>query len=197
MANITITRDDATPFLIEFGKRLARPRDLMQVMGRRLGNVLRDHFAARDREPNKRGWPKQHFWGEIREATGVSEVTDTSATVTIADYRMAHKIKGGAIVAKQAKALTIPLHPLAYGKRASVLEAETGIDLFQPGKKGEKKGVLLGEYQGQLIAFYALRKRVNQPADPRALPPDEEINEAMTEEVSDWLDAQIEDSSAT
>ncbi len=193
MASITITRDDATPFLIEFGKALKRPRDLMQVMGRRLSNELRDHFAGRDRDPHKRGWPKQHFWGEIREATGVSEVTDTSATVTVADYRMAHKVKGGPIVAKKAKALTIPLHALAYGKRASVMEAETGVELFQPGKKGEKKGVLLGEYQGQIVAFYALRKRVDQPADPRALPPDGEINEAMAEEVSDWLDGLVDD----
>lgn len=96
--------------------RLQRPRGLLRAAQMGVANELRAHFDRRDSEPNKMGWPSRNFWIGIAERVVAesSQVTDSSATVTVASPELAHKITGGTITAKRGGSLTLPASAEAY-----------------------------------------------------------------------------------
>lgn len=100
------------------------------------------------------------FWHSIAEAVDY-DVTANGATIFCEHYAARHKQEGGTIKAKNARALTIPIHRLARGKRVSRLEDE-GYELFRP--KGTN--ILATTENGELIPLYALVKSVKQAPEP-------------------------------
>ena len=107
----------------------------------------------------------RHFWSEVADATRIAEVSDNGVTVVNDHVAAAQKQYGGPIVAKNAKALTIPISSLARGKRAG----EFPQKLFAI--KGEDGRRILGYNKGrgkkrQFVPLYALVKRVNQKPEP-------------------------------
>jgi len=177
-------KDTATPALQSLSAQLRRPRPLLEAAAKAVVNRLKDHFKARQGEGNRRGWPSHRFWygvkGSVANATGVASVTDTSATVTVADHRFLHKLTGGTITPKRAKSLALPLHARAYaltGKgsiRGSgppdlfVLKTVKGAWLVRNKEESRGKGKVA---RLRLEFWFRLLKRVTQAADPRALPP--------------------------
>ena len=160
---------DASRRLREIEGYLKRPQALWKEVGRRCAIELRKHFVARDGEPNKLApGRREHFWAQIRDAVGNPEIFEGGAEVVIADSRYALKVFGGTIVPREAKALAIPVHALAYARRPAVFEDETGHDLFRP--KGKR--VLMAELgeNGAPVVIYILAKSATVPADPKALP---------------------------
>lgn len=190
---LTVTRDDLSRFTAQLRGVVARPRGLVAALVATLNTVVRDHFKTRDAEPNKNNWPKQHFWDQLRGATAPGPIADTSGEVIVADYRLAQKIHGGQIVPKNKKRLAFPVHRLAYGLRAgsdnanglSSFTAVTGIKLKQQGN------ALTGMFGGERITFYRLARRVNQAADPRALPEVATVETAFTQATTDYLEQQV------
>lgn len=65
-----------------------------------------------------------------------------------------------------ARALTIPLHQSAFGKKASDFN-----DLFKP----KDKNILARNVNGELVAMFALSKSAFQKIDPYLMPPDEHL----------------------
>lgn len=189
--------DTATPFLRAAIARLQRPRPLLEAAGKALANRLKDHFKARQAAGNKHGWPSRRFWygvgGSVANATALTEVTDRSATVTVADYRFAHKVTGGPIAPKRAAALTIPLTAKAYalgGKgtvrellpQAFVLRTKKGAYLVT--NEQERKGRNVAGMRGKVARirlqfWFKLVKGVMQAPDPNALPPAAEMEGAV------------------
>ena len=175
-------------------EKLRRP--FMGRLGKRAEVELRQHFRARDTEPNKRGWPKQHFWSRLRRVTALSSWTDREAIITVADPALAAKIHGAVIRPVEAKALAIPIHRRAYGVRPSsglipglfVLRTKKGAYLAtseyqtRSGRKASTKQALRAKYGGykrqpskiafrqKITIYYKLVKSTMVPADPRALP---------------------------
>lgn len=151
--------DGITPELNRIAREIGKPRQLMAGCGKQMEIELRKHFAARDREGNAMGWPSKHFWRrEVSMQTALTEVTDKSATVTIASPAFAHKVFGGTITPKRAKALTIPRTAQAY--------AAGSASLF-PGKLIAIAGRLIDE-AGTIQ--YRLAKSAHQDPDPKAWP---------------------------
>lgn len=66
----------------------------------------------------------------------------------------------------RARALTIPIHQSAYGKKAADFN-----DLFKP--KG--KNILARNVNGQLVAMFALAKSAFQKKDSSLMPTDENL----------------------
>lgn len=196
MASVHITKDTASEFLDGLSSELRTGRGLVAALVGRLSDVLIAHFTERNLEPNAKGWRKSGFWGEMASRTSPGEISDTRGEVVIADYRLAQRVHGGTITAKEKGSLAFPIHPLAAGLRAgaggsgdfSSFTATTGIKLFRPGKPGAKKNVLAGLVDGKLEFFYALAKSVTQAADPNALPSTEKISEAMGDETDAYLE---------
>lgn len=75
------------------------------------------------------------------------------------------------IVPRRAKALTIPIHAAAYGKRAADIEG-----LFKP----KNQNILAVAMSGKLVPMFALCKRAFQRQDPTLLPSDNTFAENIS-----------------
>lgn len=171
-------------------------RGFMAALGKRGERELRAHFAKREREPNKSGWPKQHFWARrIRANTVLTEVSANLAVIDIAAPEFRMKLHGGTITPKEAKFLAIPARREAAGKsprsfgnlrfvptrRGGLLVANAG---FQgPLQRGIKR---IGSRQDGIV-YYFLVKSVTQRADPHALPPPHSFAAALVSEGHAFL----------
>jgi hypothetical protein len=162
-------QDNASPALRGLAERLTNRRGLNTVLGKGLEVALRGHFASRERERNKKNWPKQHFWSQIRTATAFDpgSVTDDGAAVVVADPRFGAKVHGAQNVTAKPpnKRLAIPLRAEAYGVRP-----RSGLipGLFVLKARGR---AWLAAREGKALRlYYLLLPSVNLPPDPRALP---------------------------
>lgn len=102
------------------------------------------------------------FWPSIASHVRVAEVDAEHALVVCDHFAARQKEFGGTIRAKNAKALTIPIHELARGRRARDLEL-TGVAIFRP--PGTNILATTAD-DGRLIPLYALVKSVRQAPEP-------------------------------
>ena len=203
---IKITEDTASAALLAIANSLEDRTGLHGAMAGRGERELRDHFAKRESEPNKRGWPRQHFWDQIRGATAISKVTRDGATITVNDPRLAQKIFGGEIKPGAGKKyLALPAIAEAYGRSPiSLNNLHPVIRMIN----GERRAVALAENLASEIKFgrlkkdgsrtvtqtasrigtiwYWLVKSVTQEKDERAMPTNEEFEAALLEEAEDY-----------
>jgi phage gpG-like protein len=166
--------DHATPALQALAARVRDRRALAARLASVALEAVRRHFALREQEPNKRGWPKQHFWAGVRRATTISRIDDTGATVSVSDPAFAHKVTGGTIRPRAGrKFLAIPLRAEAAGKlpRSGLIpelffmKTRSGRGLLvTPGRAGR------GGARESVRPYYLLLPSVTHRPDPRALP---------------------------
>jgi len=169
------------------------PRAIMAAVGREGAYQLRGHFRKKDQtEKNKLGGKREHFWRQVMGSVSAPTVSSSGRTVVIniTDPRFAQKLFGGTITAKRARALTIPVTAEAYGRATSTFEKETGVKLFFIGKDFAN-GALAAQIDGRVTIHYLLRKSVHQDKDPNALPPQEQLEDAVTRRAQSVLDRQI------
>jgi len=177
--------DDITPDLNRIAAQLARPRALMADLGKTLSNDMRAHFRMRDQTPNKHGFPRHHFWSKtVRDATSLTEVTDNSATVSVASREYAHKITGGTVTPKTAKALSIPLSGEAYRVGSARLFPRPLTYIKRAGKNPLL--VEIGKRQWRL--HYVLLKSVTHAPDPNAEPDWGKVSAHLLERAQAMLD---------
>lgn len=215
MISLTITADTAkaNQFLVEFTGSLQDRRDLNAALGSRLEDELQAHFRLKNAVPNKMGAVKTNFWGAVAAATKLEEVSDSGATVTVADKRFRIHLFGGKIVPTAGrKWLTIPLIKEARGLRVEDYESKVGKKLFRlPGtgvlversREGDRStlGTNTATIRGKSGAFrpvqvrarsqvrpvYALKRSVTLPKDPHALPPTADLLAALLDEGNAFL----------
>ena len=177
--DITFPDPEKLPAIFNLARGLRRP-DTLMVMGRAVATLLRKHFTELDKDrPNKLGGERTHFWGKARRSVQQPElVSGDAAKVSITAIGVAQRYYGGDIVPHTAKALTIPVHPSAYGHRAREFD-----DLeYIPSKSGKSLAILArpnsASAHGIGEVYYVLVRRVHQKADPTVLPTETEIDEA-------------------
>lgn len=199
---ITI-KDGATPRLKELAGGLTKRKPLHAAMGKRGEIELRAHFAARDLEPNAKGWPKQHFWGQMRRATAYLSADANGAVVVIADKRINQRIFGGTLKPRETKFMAIPAIAEAYGHRPgefdflkihrfrsgalALVETDRTIVRFgRTRRDGTRKTTVVGRSRRGRV-WYWLARSVKQDKDPQALPPERIFTEAMLAEVDAYV----------
>ena len=180
---------------VSLGEILAqarRPRAMLYAAAGAVRKYLQVHFKDRDRTPNKLGGERTHFWLDVYRSTQLGEVTDSYSTVVIGDTRFTQKVYGGRITAKNVRNLSIPLVPEAHGRRPAVFEQETGLKLFLIKSRG---GIFLATRAAEskfLEVVYLLRPFVDQDADPDALPPWEDVEQAALAAAEAQLQTEIQ-----
>lgn len=95
-----------------------------------------------------------------------------AATVTVHSPGISRAFHPLRIVPREKTWLTIPVHALGYGRRAS--EVSAAHRLFRP--KG--KDYLMADIDGKATVVYLLRKAVMVPQDRGLMPSDEELKSA-------------------
>jgi hypothetical protein len=177
--------DRATPAIERIRARLTG-LPLMKVIGLAAVDAVRRHLIRKDAQPNNMSFPKTGFYGKAASAT-TYDVTATSATVKIDQIGMRQRYHGGTIRPVNAKALTIPVHPAAYGRRAGEIAGLT----FVPIHRGRLVGVLTRKPKGKAIgeAYYLLVRSVTQEPDPSVIPDPKDLATAAIARVSKAVDA--------
>ena len=209
---ISTTAEETHTFFVQVTGSLRNPRVLNDALGRRLVKELHKHFLARNSEPNKMAAPKTNYWAGLIEHTQLAEVSDSGAIVSIADVRYRIQLFGGTIKPTGGrKFLTIPLVAEARGKRVAEYEKQSGNKLFRlPGRfvlcersdQGDRtttqaiRGRIRsrsGDFRNISIrskstmrAVFALSSKVTIKRDPRALPPQALLLDALTETAGQY-----------
>lgn len=193
MIAVRVNDRDASARLERIGMRVKNPRAMLAEVGRRAGNELKKHFRGRDREPNKLGGARTHFWLQVSRSVSAPRPTGSfgvsGVRIDVTHPGIAQKVFGGRIVPKRAQALTIPVHPAAHGRRASVLQNE-GIRLFLIKTGPSRLGVLAAknpEGGKGFTVYYVLSRGVDQEADPQALPPQGALQAAAVDQAERHL----------
>jgi hypothetical protein len=175
-----ITHDEITPELKRIARQMEHPRPLMAAVGKELEVQLRGHFTKRDQQGNAQGFPRKHFWARVvRAATGLTEVQDRRATVTVASAEFLHKLTGGKVEAKRAKALSIPISAEAYKAGSASLFPKP---LTMVVRRGHAPLLVETGIIGKSKAWklhYILLKSVTHKKDPHALPNMRDVAQAI------------------
>jgi hypothetical protein len=162
---------------------------------------MREHFRAKGGT----------FWGEIAEATALTDWTDTEATITVSPpwgYYLVHKINGGTVTAKpprtylaipansQAKKAGWPSHwsnrgdgklKMLFGKNGPYALA-LNQNLMKWGRKGGPKFAAKGGNWGKGVIMYWLKKSVYHKPDPSARPDRVVLENAAADSVRGYID---------
>lgn len=133
--NITGNSNNISPLLVDGAAKIEQPRALLQLLGEDLAKSLRAHFAMRNKEPNRHGWSKRHFWNrEGRNNTALVSVSEREAVVSIASEAIAYKLSGGEVRPKRGRALAIPNSNEAYRAGQPSAKEDGGVGAQQFGK---------------------------------------------------------------
>ncbi|HMJ92341.1 MAG TPA: hypothetical protein VK530_21140 [Candidatus Acidoferrum sp.] len=180
---IEIIRDTARPAARALAERARNPLPGLNIAARALANGLKSHFRAKNQTPNRLGGARSNYWLGVAQAVNAPQQTGpNSVAVAISHPSFNQKVYGGTIRAKAAKSLTIPIHPDAHGRRASVLERALGLKLFRVKDALAARGA-----DGKLTFYYALKQSVTQKPDPSALPPESEMQRIVSENFNRWF----------
>jgi hypothetical protein len=182
-------------------QRARRPRTILSAAGRATSELLKKHFQSKDRTninslaPDRR----RRFWFEVEKSVQSPIVSDDSTLIHITHPAIAQKVFGGPIVAKRVKNLAIPVSPDAYGRKPSSFEEETGLKLFVLHQAGVAAGsngsIVLAAIRDRasktVEVEYVLKSRVEQSADPTALPSEDRMQETILSAALAALNRQL------
>ncbi len=168
-------KDSVSPDLAKKIAALKNTRPLMRAVGQALRGAMRDHYAGLP--PNQRGFPSRKFWKkEGVDAVHIASVDESQVTVAVDSVPMAGKFFGGKRTPKGAKALSIPISPAAYKAGSASLFPRKLTFIARKGKPP-----LLVEIKDKVWNIhYVLLKSVTVRPDPRAFPPREKVEPAVT-----------------
>lgn len=130
------------------------------------------------------GRKETRFGEDIARAWQIEDSNSSGFTLSNDATGFSHKVTGGKITAKKAKALTIPMVPEAHGVRAR----DYKNDLFRP--KG-KDYLMESLENGEARVVYLLRKSVTHSPVEGALPDDKILHSEFLESVVRYLDEEI------
>jgi hypothetical protein len=209
---VTVTiKDGASYTLTKLAEGLTNRRPLNAAVGGRGVKELRQHFLEREKEPNKKGWPSQHFWDRIRTATALASVDESGATIAISDPAFAGKMHDHTIKPKEGKYLTLPAIAEAAGRSARTWNNLVPLIRWM---RGVRRAIALVERKASNISYGAARKdgsrsvthtsssiggviywlveSSRQKKDPRALPPRDKMETALRDEARIYVEDLVQ-----
>lgn len=203
--SIQVVKDTATPAIEKLKAKLT-PRRLASAVGPACSRLVQRHF--RGLGTNQRGWPSTHFWSRAAKATSWSREPE-GVMISVNQIGVRQRWLGGTIKPVNARALTIPVSPVAYGHRASefpglfLLKTKKGAFLAQRGvekARTEKisaklRKALVGSMGGnanqrqraRLNILFKLVGSVDQAPDPDVLPSMAELSATATAAIKEAL----------
>lgn len=179
--------DTVSPVLKSRAEQLspAGRRRMLALASRAVLRLVKDHFADRERgSPNKKGFPRTHFWRrEGHDKSAVVSLTPDQAVIGIGSPAIGMRYTGGTIRPGPGKRfLAIPLTAEAYGRRPS--------ERHIPGlfvRRVLSRAFLATRDGAALRVHYLLVRSVVQPADPDTLPRPSRINRVVQDAVTRHL----------
>ena len=157
-------------------------KPMRNLIGVAVSDLTRDHLYRKDREPNRLGGRKTHYYRAAGDSVN-HELTGRGVAVNVSQVGIRQRLEGGVITPKNARALTIPINARAHGKRAREFSDTFILDRSKTGDP-ETVGIIMQDLgNGQLDPLYVLRTRAEQAPDPDVLPKPFFYLEAISTEV--------------
>lgn len=181
--------DQATPAVRGLAARL-QPDRLAARVGPACAQLTRSYL--RGLPANKKGWPTTNFWQRASRATTWTATND-GVMISINQIGVRQRYHGGPIKPVNAKFLTIPIAPQAYGKTASdfpgsfIIKTAKGAYLVQYGQTVSKTGKV-GKAQARnasLEFLFKLSAGVNQKGNPNIIPSDDAYYTVIHQAIKD------------
>ncbi len=193
---VTIDIKDSVSAALLASRTQLAPEKLALIGARGAANRIRAHLANLEAtRGNKDGWPRTHFWAQVRQSVQNPTPTAGGAVISINHLGFALRYFGGVVLPVRRKFLTIPATPEAYGHRArefaqlkfalaplndgsgrrapALVEAEhTRLDFGRKRKDGSRR--VTAESRGGKVFYWLVRKTTHRP-DPTVLPSEAEI----------------------
>lgn len=192
--------DNASPALTYILSRMTAKG--MQTISKRAAvpvrSIIRKHIEGMANTRHKTaaalGATPSNVLNRVASGVRIDETASGDAAVAIPHPMFARAFSDIEITAKQAKALTIPIHAAAYNQAA-----RSFTDLFvwrNTDKDATDRHAFLARSVGtgknkKLELLYLLVKRVHQPQDRTMLPTDEELGTAAQSGATKYLQAII------
>jgi hypothetical protein len=179
MFKTTITAENLdSPLLKKLWRGLAGDarQDIMLVAGRSAENAAKEYHSQYNQAGLWRGNRSfgsggSKFGEAVADGWNTQDAAPSSVTISNDAEHLAHKVNGGTITPKRAKALTIPLIAEARGQTARDYARNKNTKLFTI--KGKK--ALFEKTSTGIRPVFALVKSVTQGPWPGALPDDATI----------------------
>ncbi len=163
-------------FRIVYNDEMPPVREFAQAGGRAVSNTVKAHLVQLDasRRPAP-GMPRSGYYGDAAQSV-VTEMQGDTAVVSIPKEGMALHYYGGVVLPTAGhKALAIPKHPTAAGRRPAEIDPDRQ-KMFLLWPKGKKAGVLKEKSTG--VTMYLLVSKATIRADATVLPAEEELTAA-------------------
>lgn len=144
-------------------------------MAAAVAEQIRGHLVQKDQIPNALGGRRTHFYAAAAGQTFWT-ASATEAEVTIAKDGIRQRFLGGEIKPVNARALTVPVHPEAHGRRAAEFGPELRLVLFGGTASNPNAiGMLVLGKGATAPVYYLLVGSVSQDPDPTVLPSDDDM----------------------
>ena len=143
-------------------------RELAQAAGRGVSNAVKAHLRTRNfSTSHSDGLPKSNYYGEAANSV-TTDMQGKVAVVWIQKEGMALHYYGGVVYPGPGKkALAVPKHPAAAGRRPAELDPDRSkLSLVWP--KGKSTGTLRNKESGEV--YYLLIPKATIQADQSILP---------------------------
>lgn len=182
--------DGASPVLQSVMLRLSNQglAGLHHAAGVEVQRITSDHVAkiaaTRHGTAERLGAAPTNFYAQAAEkvaSAGALSSGPAEAVLTINHPGFLRAFQNVKITPRTAKALTIPIHALSYGKRAGSLWDT--LNLFIP----RGKRIIAATIGGVLTPLYVLCKSVTQKQDRSLLPSDEQFQAAAVTGARGYL----------
>lgn len=187
---VTLRTEQVGPWMLRFREGVS-PRLLTKAAGGALyqlivkhmdEDVTRRHATAHRLNATPTGhWESPETYVHLKDGQGNAEVTITKPGI-------ARAVRDVTIRPRVTKALALPMHALAYGKRPAEMEQDTGRRLFRP--KGSRVLAAAKPDGKGLDVMYLLSGAVFQKKDPTLLPKEGAITFALERAAINAIETQ-------
>lgn len=175
--------DLATPELTALIRALKDRSGLHRAMANGGRIVVQDHFAKFAMGNRNRFGRPSTFWRRMRGATRAESTA--SAAAVVMEREVALRRFGGTIrPTGPRKALTIPVSPRAYNRKAASFD---GLFFVKPKKNGNVFLARKGR-KGAIELMYLLLPKATIKPNPDVLPTDVQLTDAVKEAATQFLE---------
>lgn len=179
-------QDQVTPRIDALNNALTARRSSLSDAGKKIAaaagaNVVKAHFADLERSRH-RGTSPFHFYGKATRATS-HRVQNGTAVVAIDHEGIQLRRFGGTVKPRNGKYLTLPVDPVAHGRRIREFSGEK-LNWIINKQRGTGVVLLAGK------VLYALTQKTEHKPDPSVLPTDSQILDQVTDDLHVWTNSQ-------
>ena len=160
-------RTVAPAMLVAVKNKLSNPAELMRSIAESAAEEARFNFGKLNSERSRYG---HNFYTREGKAKTVAESGSNVAIVRVESYKMAHKLRGGTVRAKNVKMVAIPVTELAKQRGISQSKWRNAPELFLIKSKRGNLLLMSGKTRSELQAHFVLLRSVTHKPRPEVIP---------------------------